>query len=519
MRHGKALILAYVSVVTGQITWDNTDTCTPATTPRCDQAMHGLYDKSVTTVTSASIKVPEGVRRCKLTWDSLAYDSRDGESDNLEIKSNGGEFRTLWSQTIQMYCKTKSGSGKPVGGCPAEWTDLGCDEKWSCKPWEDGCHPRRCMYSGSVEFDCTNSLVLRFRSGTDETGEGFAFGNLVLTMGDTVITDLPKEGEVGSGDATIWPPPPSPLSKCTGEVARVLACIQKFSSADWPGCKSDGRFECSCDNDDGVDWCCGNSDQKAAIAIWEARGRCSAGEQGRKGDDEAEEEDEGPGQGWPDHAGVPCYFLWVVAVLYSCCSMQSAVRRAKAARTQQALDSTKRNWQNAKKWSFRVFLVCTLIHFVSASWLGVDWIPLALGPCVLLGVILMRATMHGDKALNDVRIGARPADHRPPPEVVPVVAAEAASIMAPIAVSHVEVLPMAQVVDAVPMATSLPANLPLKDMSDLLAKQLGLKGTNVVQTIDTACKELGLPAEGKSLIERAREACDKVGVGGTPVPV
>ena len=68
-----------------------------------------------------------------------------------------------------------------------------------------------------------------------------------------------------------------PAGSClkNSEATRVLQCIRQFSPSEWPGCQSDGRFECNCDNDNGVNYCCGSSDQSAALAIWEARG-CSA---------------------------------------------------------------------------------------------------------------------------------------------------------------------------------------------------------------------------------------------------
>ena len=39
---------------------------------------------------------------------------------------------------------------------------------------------------------------------------------------------------------------------CTADATRVLQCIRQFTAAEWSGCTWDGRYECYCDNDDGV---------------------------------------------------------------------------------------------------------------------------------------------------------------------------------------------------------------------------------------------------------------------------
>lgn len=54
-----------------------------------------------------------------------------------------------------------------------------------------------------------------------------------------------------------------------GEKTRVVDCIRQFSAEEWRGCESDGRVECSCNNDDGINWCCGSPDQAEAIRIWQ----------------------------------------------------------------------------------------------------------------------------------------------------------------------------------------------------------------------------------------------------------
>jgi hypothetical protein len=64
-----------------------------------------------------------------------------------------------------------------------------------------------------------------------------------------------------------------------------------------------------------------------------------------------------------------------------------------------------------------------------------------------------------------------------------------------------------------------PSELTLKEMSDLLNEQLGLRPTNVAESIAHACRELGVQTEGKNLVEKAREACAKLGIGRTPVSV
>ena len=59
---------------------------------------------------------------------------------------------------------------------------------------------------------------------------------------------------------------------CNGghdDAERILSCIKQFSASEWLGCTSDGRYECHCSNDDGVNYCCGSQNQAEAIAIWE----------------------------------------------------------------------------------------------------------------------------------------------------------------------------------------------------------------------------------------------------------
>ena len=59
---------------------------------------------------------------------------------------------------------------------------------------------------------------------------------------------------------------------CNGghhDAERILICIKQFSASEWLGCTSDGRYECHCSNDDGVNFCCGSQNQAEAIAIWE----------------------------------------------------------------------------------------------------------------------------------------------------------------------------------------------------------------------------------------------------------
>ena len=58
---------------------------------------------------------------------------------------------------------------------------------------------------------------------------------------------------------------------CNGDNAdaeRILKCIKQFSAAEWQGCTHDGKYECYCSNDDGVNYCCGSDDQAEAIEIW-----------------------------------------------------------------------------------------------------------------------------------------------------------------------------------------------------------------------------------------------------------
>ena len=70
-------------------------------------------------------------------------------------------------------------------------------------------------------------------------------------------------------------PPPPPLLTCSSDASRVLACIRGFTADEWRGCTSNGRFECHCHNDDGVNYCCGSENQAEAIRIWEEIG-CAA---------------------------------------------------------------------------------------------------------------------------------------------------------------------------------------------------------------------------------------------------
>ena len=320
--------------------------------------------------------------------------------------------------------------------------------------------------------------------------------------------------------------PPSPPA-CTGEPARVLTCIRSFSWEQWLDCTIDASLNCHCDDANFTDYCCGSSDQADAIAIWEARGDCPGGSASSVA--ENEETSEESEEGWPS-GFAPCYFLWAVAVLYSCSSSHSAAEKAKSARTQAELNNAKHQWEGKKQVTIMIFFVCTVLHYASAVWLGGQWIFLGLGPCIFFGIIVPTiACSHGDKAIQSARPANRPQianRQRPPTEIagsaggaggmvelnpaveVPVVAGTLVIGQAVQSVSAVsaaaEAVPSAAVDPSVARAT-------LKEMSDLLAWELGLEAPTCVQTIDLACQQLGVRTEGKSLIEKAKEACAVLG--------
>ena len=49
-------------------------------------------------------------------------------------------------------------------------------------------------------------------------------------------------------------------------------------------------------------------------------------------------------------------------------------------------------------------------------------------------------------------------------------------------------------------------------MAATLKEQLGLPGAEVHEVVDAACEQVGVATEGKTLLQKAREACEAMGV-------
>ena len=110
---------------------------------------------------------------------------------------------------------------------------------------------------------------------------------------------------------------------------------------------------------------------------------------------------------WDNFA--PCYLLWAVAVVYSIWSYKRLERVLREATNAAEKGAAHQRWEKAKKLSFLVFVICTIMHFVSAAWMGAPWMAQAIGACILLGVIIpICACAHGDKLFKGAGGGGLP---------------------------------------------------------------------------------------------------------------
>ena len=91
--------------------------------------------------------------------------------------------------------------------------------------------------------------------------------------------------------------------------------------------------------------------------------------------------------GWPEGVS-SCYVLWIVTVVFSFVFLCKSVRQVDEANTQAELNQARVEWEKAKRISGSVFILCVISHFVSASWMGEEWITLAIMPCVAIGIAL-----------------------------------------------------------------------------------------------------------------------------------
>ena len=101
----------------------------------------------------------------------------------------------------------------------------------------------------------------------------------------------------------------------------------------------------------------------------------------------------------------------------------------------------------------------------------------------------------------------------PMPNAVPT---SAAVPMATVPVAHVptiETVPMAVVIDAIPVAAASSASTPppIGQMAEIFKKQLGIKpSANIAETVQEACNQLDVPAKG-ALIDQAHQCWLKLG--------
>jgi len=101
----------------------------------------------------------------------------------------------------------------------------------------------------------------------------------------------------------------------------------------------------------------------------------------------------------------------------------------------------------------------------------------------------------------------------PMPNAVPT---SAAVPMATVPVAHVptiETVPMAVVIDAIPVAAASSASTPppIGQMVEIFKKQLGIKpSANIAETVQEACDQLDVPAKG-ALIDQAHQCWLKLG--------
>ncbi|CAH0367571.1 unnamed protein product [Pelagomonas calceolata] len=133
-----------------------------------------------------------------------------------------------------------------------------------------------CLEGGGVDNDCCATC------GNGGCASGYTYAGQVVidsgTLSSTYPDFYPHCGTMYCGNTCCVPssggsePDEGEAAPCNGghdDAERILSCIKQFSASEWLGCTSDGRYECHCSNDDGVNYCCGSQNQAEAIAIWE----------------------------------------------------------------------------------------------------------------------------------------------------------------------------------------------------------------------------------------------------------
>ena len=147
--------------------------------------VHGPWGNDVTEV-SLHIDVPEGVIECEISWRSWAADSRDGETDSVQV--NGEE---IWSMPSRCYA---GDDGWEIG--PPDYPN----------PW-GGANGQVCFHEETVEMGCNSEdgIELTFLSGIDqaEADESWAFSS-VRVIGGYGESTLLAENEQGGAVADGW---------------------------------------------------------------------------------------------------------------------------------------------------------------------------------------------------------------------------------------------------------------------------------------------------------------------------
>ena len=267
----------------------------------------------------------------------------------------------------------------------------------------------------------------------------------------------------------------------------------------------------------------------------------------------SEEEEDPTTVSWPEGFS-PCYVIWIAMIIFSFGSYTRATIMAKRAQTIDQLRAAARRWDVAKRHSFILFVLCSVMHFATGSWVE-DWVGRTLMLCILLMVILpvcycaqgdknfrLRAhllrTEGRDAALSQLEMQRPPRNHWAE-QLHPVVADATPVTGVPIVeasnvVAHAAMLPPAEATSADVLVEVPSAELPLDDqpsveppvasastpasstptmaeMCTLFRRQLALDGAlNMKETVDAAAEQLGVTAEG-SVMHRAKLVWEALG--------